>query len=396
MEEQLTALESDGRWSDAFGRALAMQRERVRDFVGLHGERLDVLEAELAKQVDQLRRDLAGEQHKGVESLAAIDQRRTEIEAAEAELRQDDRALAQLRRDHEADIEALARERQRMLEKLAELERERDELDARRARTKAQRRRIARQFQEARQAQRQEFERRAAELEQAEERLAGAPAAPEQAEQLADMRRRYDMAMDDLRELKKRNSQLEKPLAGGQPAAEGRAAGEPWGWEAQKRRMLAALEASGDAADKEGHAERLKIKEVIRHTEAVVAAKEREIAELQRLLEERGESASSAAGRAALTDVLSHDEVLQAERQRLKQLQTEWEEKLRQAEIELSVERAKIARDRAEIDERERAWQQEQAQRGAAAGDRSPPGQAPKPVRGRWLARLGLKEQGEV
>jgi hypothetical protein len=87
--------------------------------------------------------------------------------------------------------------------------------------------------------------------------------------------------------------------------------------------------------------------------------------------------------------MLSGDEIVRTERERLQQLQREWEEKLRQAEIDLSVQRAKIARDRAEIEERQRVWQQQQTDHGPVGTDMA---KSIKPQRGRWLTRLGLKE----
>ncbi|HEV3024384.1 MAG TPA: hypothetical protein VGX76_18035, partial [Pirellulales bacterium] len=79
---------------------------------------------------------------------------------------------------------------------------------------------------------------------------------------------------------------------------------------------------------------------------------------------------------------------VRTERERLRQLQLEWEEKLRQAEVDLSVERAKMARERAEIEEIQRRFNETQSQ-----NDEQPIGaKDKKPQRGRWLARLGLKD----
>jgi hypothetical protein len=156
--------------------------------------------------------------------------------------------------------------------------------------------------------------------------------------------------------------------------------------------MLAALEASDDEEDTERRQERLRIQDVVRQTDSIVLSKEQEIEELKQLLESQSSSLGSmAVGAAAFAEILSQDEVLQTERDRLRQLQIEWEEKLRQAEIDLSVQRAKIARERVEIEERHRLLQVEQAQQ---VDDGPPPadGKPRKPGRGRWLTRLGLKE----
>jgi hypothetical protein len=205
--------------------------------------------------------------------------------------------------------------------------------------------------------------------------------------------------MDDVREVKKKNAELEKRLAsGGSPAPAATGGGDAMDWEAQKRRLLAALEANEDESGEESEEdreERLKMREVVAKTDAVLASKEQEIAELKQLLDAQSNNIGEmAVGAQAIAEMLNQDEVVTAERERLVQLQKEWEEKLRQAEIDLSVQRAKIARERAEIEERHRQFQQQAEQSGdehpAADGSK-----AKKPQRGRWLTRLGLKEQDE-
>jgi hypothetical protein len=99
-----------------------------------------------------------------------------------------------------------------------------------------------------------------------------------------------------------------------------------------------------------------------------------------------------AVGAAALGEVLDSDSIVHEERQKLKELQDQWREKLRQAEIDISIERAKLARDKAQIEEKlltlgKRADPPETETGQSAA--------AAKPARGRWLERLGLKDAGE-
>jgi hypothetical protein len=65
---------------------------------------------------------------------------------------------------------------------------------------------------------------------------------------------------------------------------------------------------------------------------------------------------------------------------------------LREAEIELSLERAKLARDRVSIDDKIRAHEEQLAAQASLPAGSSPAGT--RPVRGRWLARLGLKDSG--
>lgn len=376
-------------WSEELSRALTEERHRAQKLVGPLRERLDTLEAALARQVEHL-----------VEQL-----------------------VARQRRQYEIDLEELAHQRCRLDARREQLDRLAEELEARDTETRLQRRRIAEQLR----AQRRELssgsgrgsgvaggeaavwhERLAAAEEQleqlrrdrdelarrlsaAEEPAAGAGAMHAEPQEAADLRRRLELAMSDLRELRKRNAELESQAAAPpRPAA-------AIDWETRKRQLLAQLEAEEDTSDPQRQEERLTIDGVIRLTDAVVQDKDREIAELKRLLDEQSQNVGSmAVGAAALGDMLDRDEIIQHERQRLQQLQAEWEEKLRAAEIDLSVERAKIARERAEIEERKRAWEAEQARlaRSAAPDDPGSAGaSSARPARGRWLAHLGLKKK---
>lgn len=501
MEDSSPLSETDTGWADEFVQTLAVRREQGRQFSGLQRRKLGDIESELARQIAQIRDELARARKANLDGQTELLEGRQQIEVAEAKLRSEARALAQARRDHEADVGEVARQRQRLEAKLAELERQREELETQFADTKSQRRRIAQELKAHREANQRELERReaelerrsavlgesqtlAAELEQArgrvdelerqlaaqssevensqrrleeieqssrdltsqrdalaakladaetrlnansasgqaaaglaaerdalvarlaeaeaqlsaqQQRLAKAEAVPVDDGALADMKRRYELAMEDLRDHKRRVAELEKQLAEAPRNAApptSHATGEKLDWEAQKRRMLEALEADGDdAEDEERQAERLKIQEVIAQTDAAMAAKDEEIAELRQLLEaQSGSIGDMAVGAAAFADILSKDEVVQTERERLQQLQQEWEAKLREAEIDLSVQRAKIARERAEIEERQRLLEEQKARHREEAepGDGNKAG---KPPRGRWLARLGLKEE---
>jgi hypothetical protein len=90
----------------------------------------------------------------------------------------------------------------------------------------------------------------------------------------------------------------------------------------------------------------------------------------------------------ANAEILDQDEVIRQERERLKAIQTEWEEKLRQAEVDTSVERAKLARERAQLEGEKQALQAKVAR--SASQDEND--NVEKSGRGRWLARLGLLE----
>ena len=165
------------------------------------------------------------------------------------------------------------------------------------------------------------------------------------------------MAMDDIRDLKARNAELAAATAGGPIRAGTAGAAAPpadsgGDWETQKRRLLAELE-SDDQHDAESTERRLKIEEIVARTDKIIAEKNREIEELQHLLNNQSNSLGSLAlGAAALEQVLDQDAIIREERQRLQQLQDECQDKLRQAEIELAMERARLARRDAEIEEK--------------------------------------------
>ena len=77
------------------------------------------------------------------------------------------------------------------------------------------------------------------------------------------------------------------------------------------------------------------------------------------------------------------------ERERLQQMQEEWEEKFRQAEIEASLERAKLSRERQEVaskmaDLEEQLAHAKRDSRHSASDDDG--------TSRRWLAKLGLAD----
>jgi hypothetical protein len=165
-------------------------------------------------------------------------------------------------------------------------------------------------------------------------------------------------------------------------------------WEAEKRRILAALECDFDENNADRQAESLKIEDVIRSTEKIVAEKDREIQQLKQRLEGHSREQETASVEAVeSSQMFDMDAAVQEEQRRLQQLQDEWREKLRQAEIEVSVERATLARQRAELEDRIRST-------GGVVprlpGESSATEDDQQPKRGRWLAKLGLTEADRV
>ena len=212
---------------------------------------------------------------------------------------------------------------------------------------------------------------------------------PEDSQLVHDLEKKHELAMEDVRNLKKRNAELEQKLlnvkSGGGEAAAGRNGSS---WEAMKERMLAEMEADTDDTAERAK-ERLAIEDAIRMTDDIVTQKIKEIEDLKALLEEQSHTVGDVAvGAAAINELFDQDELIRQERERLQQAQLEWREKLRQAEVDISVERAKIGRERAEFEEKLRSLEADrlQVQAGGTGGKHG------KPARGRWLERLGLKD----
>lgn len=216
-------------------------------------------------------------------------------------------------------------------------------------------------------------------------------------QRLEDIERRFQMAVADVRELKRRNSELEEQLlnARSENSAGQRsrpAADSAMDWEATKRRMLASLEADNAA---ESADDRLTIESTIQITDDIVAQKDQELAELRMLLSQQSSNIGSVAvGASAIAESFDRDELIRQEREKLELLQQEWRDKLRQAEIDISIERARIARQRLEIDEKLSAYDSARSQETEDANGGGA-NQQKQPTRGRWLARLGLKDESK-
>lgn len=362
------------------------QRRRIaREFKAQHAAHLKELDrrrAELERrdtaQQEELQRQLETAQRRQGELSAELET----LRGGEAKLSGDLKSGRQRESQLTAELESL-RDKCGELEKALAQESGAGKVDPR-------------QLQES-QAERDALLERLAETElrltETERRLAEASrGGGDQAKK--DLQRRYDMAMEDLRELKAKNAKLQEKLSRASSAtATAAPASDGLDWEAQKQRILDSLESDFGEEDEEQQAERVKIEEVIQATDEVLADKDVEIAELKQLLENQSTSVGSmVVGAAALGEILDNDAIIQEERESLKRMQQEWEEKLRKAEVEISVERAKIARGRAELEEKIRILEKKGLMEEAEKGETDKSG---KPVRGRWLAQLGLKDDND-
>lgn len=419
--------------------------EQVAELTGqLEARRQDIqsVQAEADRQADllaerdanvvQLEAELQRRQHEwqsACDALAAeriqltdqLTQRQAElttlqeqIDRGSFQVQQAQRGLAAEREDLALEREDLVRQRKRLEERRSELDRRQEAIEDLDIRTKGQRRRIAKELQEQReqlrqqssdsQAQQRRFSEQLAALQEdnrrLQERLQVAQdqrAAADDAAQNAHDRqtqRRYELAIEEIRQQRTRISELEQSLAEAhkQPSRGVKPLADDHGmdWEAQKRRLLAALE-DMDEGDSDA-AQRTSINDLVRRTDSIVAERDREIAELRAHLEQQSANLGQVAvGAAAIAQMLDSDDIVRQERENLQELQREWQEKLRQAEVDLSLERAKIARERVAIEEKLLTLEKAQAQR-AGEPNSAPATAESKPVRGRWLARLGLKE----
>ncbi len=181
----------------------------------------------------------------------------------------------------------------------------------------------------------------AASVEQLEHRPA-APIDPNVEQQLADYQRRFELAVEDVRELKTKNARLESQVAA---AKQSHPAADSGGtdWESQKRRLLASLEGEGNTQDDPAQKQqRVTIESTIEMTDAIVAEKDRQIAELQTQLAAGVEGAAcQLQSNQKVIELIDNDEIIAEHRRRIADLERELEQKLRTAELELSVERTK-------------------------------------------------------
>jgi chromosome segregation ATPase len=217
-----------------------------------------------------------------------------------------------------------------------------------------------------------------------------APAVDADAEQQhADLQRRFEMAVEDVRELKTRNAELEAKLSSTPSRGGSTADSGAMDWESQKRRLLASLEDATESNEPLPEKERITIEDTIEMTDAVVAEKDREIERLKSELVETSRanvSSTEAQQQQQTNELLDADEVIAEHRKRIAQLEREMEDKLRTAELELSVERAKITREKAEIEEL-RSDLESRRHSAPAGGAAASPG---SPPRRRWLSKLGI------
>ncbi len=123
--------------------------------------------------------------------------------------------------------------------------------------------------------------------------------------------------------------------------------------------------------------------------EQELARREEEIHELRCLLDHQSETRDDgvAIGAAAIAEMIDSDQLVEQERQRLQLLQAEWEEKFRQSEIEASLERAKLSRERQQVAKKQAELDEQLEHIRRAERLASDSGKSRK-----WLVALGLAD----
>jgi hypothetical protein len=167
-------------------------------------------------------------------------------------------------------------------------------------------------------------------------------------------------------------------------------------WEARREMILAQME--DDSFDAEAFVSALQTEsekttcDPIAHVQQLHIELQRrgdEIQQLQSQLRKQQEGCAEAvAGEAP--SLIETDDVVREERERLRQLRSEWEEKFREGEIAASLERAKLSRERRQLMLRNQEIEEqlshlrrqvEEDRKAGVAGAR------------RWLAKLGLDDK---
>jgi len=347
---------------------------------------LDRVRREMQHQLDTLKSDQAKSQDGQVKSLQAqLDQLRQQYEEERQETQQRQKQLegelAAAKSGASAAGDAaheLAKLRQQYQQLERQLSAARDELTA--------------GGESAQEIERLRVENKHLEESLTEhlERVRHSAVVTETNQEFEDLRRRFELAVEDVRELKNKNAELTDQLARAKSSPGGSV--DAMDWESQKRRMLEQLDSDFSEKDEKGKADKMTVEGAIKITDKIVADKEQEIAELRQLLENQSKNVGEVAvGASAIAAALDGDAIVKQERENLKQLQAKLREELKKAEVDCSLERAKVARERSELEEKMRQFAADKAsaghvEPGVGGADKSKKGGGG----GKWLARLGL------
>ncbi len=157
---------------------------------------------------------------------------------------------------------------------------------------------------------------------------------------------------------------------------------ETLSWEERKQLIMRQLESEDAEPEQLSEDTRLEIEQVVAATQLEIERRDKELEELRAIVEQQSDTKQGVAiGAAAIAQMMDQDELVLQERQKLKDMQAQWEEKLRQAEIDLSMERAKLARERNELEAEAVKLQLTDEEQPAGKGRTR-----------KWLEHLGLRD----
>jgi hypothetical protein len=221
------------------------------------------------------------------------------------------------------------------------------------------------------------------------------PTAPQDLEQLERLQAEIYEKQQEIQDLRSQNSDLASQVAKNQVMASGSALDvsfiqESLTWEERKQLILQQFEHEiDDESNSDSPSKQIEVQDIISATQLEIERRDREIEELQSIIQQQSNTREGVAiGAAAIAQMIDSDELVNQERQKLKAIQQEWEQKLRKAEIDLSLERAKLARERTLLEsERSEILQHVSLEIEAEDGETKAQTRTRK-----WLQHLGLKQ----
>lgn len=177
-------------------------------------------------------------------------------------------------------------------------------------------------------------------------------------------RNRIEVLENEVSELTQQNSDLASQVASSniqQTVTSSNGANEAISWEERKKLILNQMET--DTFDADAFVSSLATEKDVIQTPGEdpvgyvlrlndeLSRREEEIRDLQHLLESKSANSEEGVsiGAMAIAERIDSDDLVREEREKLQRLQNEWEEKFRQGEVEASLERAKLSRERREL-----------------------------------------------
>ena len=211
-----------------------------------------------------------------------------------------------------------------------------------------------------------QLQNRLAELEVQLE-SAGSTRSDNESERIRDLKELLTAARHEIESLQATNEKLNAEIDEQRQEESEHVNPEDLSWEDRKRLILRQFE---DAED-DSREQRMEVDDIIAATEQALETKDKVIQELQQRLQSK---------QAEAPNPVELEEAIQQEREKLQKIQAEWQDKIRQAEIDLSAERARLARERTQLEGKQ---SQAKPEAESKTGGRTR----------KWLDHLGLRDQ---